>query len=293
MRIQEIKGKMGSIENVAKLTKALETFSALKMRRAQKMVLRSRPFAGMIAKILVKSGPSLKSLSPFLREGKGEKILSCVIASNRGFCGSFNENILKFSLKEIAVMEKEKPVVVVPVGNKAVKFFQKRYRIGQSFPGVGDYWELEKVRPLADFVINSFLSGQCQKVILFYTDFVSVFLQKPSKLQILPLSEEKLKEFLKEEEKEKEAVGSEYLLEPSLEVILNKVLPQLVEYLIYQCVLEANISEHVSRMMAMRSASENAEDLLARSKLEYNKLRQELITNEVGEISSARQAIGA
>lgn len=292
MELKEIKREIDSVRNIWKLTGALETLSALKMKKAQKIALLSRPFAEKTAQILERLEMSLNELESVFFKGRGKvkKVLIAVLASDRGFCGSFNHNILKFFEKEIKTIEKDKEVEVLPIGKKAISYFKKKGRDARfNFFGIGDYGEIEDIKIISDFLVKSFSENKFQEVYLFYTDFVSTFLQKPKKVRLLPIEKENLKEFLKNERPIAEKL--DFLIEPSKNTLINEIIPQLIQYLIYQAVLEANAAEHSARMMAMRNASENAQEKVVELNLDYNKARQEQITKEVCEISSTKEVL--
>jgi F-type H+-transporting ATPase subunit gamma len=290
MELKEIRLKIQSVTNIWKLTSALETLSALKMKKSQKIALESRPFAQRVGRLIRCLEPVLKD-KVALRKRPLKCSLAVVIASDRGFCGSFNQNILKFAAKEIKDLESKSNVAVMPVGKKAVAFFRKRgMEFDQSVTGIGDYGTLEEVKPVSDFIIKQYLANKYQRVYLSWTDFKSTFSQKPKMMQLLPLEWEELKEFA--QESDCGAKDDEILIEPSAEMLVKEVIPQLVEYLIYQCILESNASEHSARMTAMRNASDNAHERVGELTLEYNKARQEQITKEVCEISSAKEVLG-
>ena len=290
MELKEIRLKIQSVSNIWKLTSALETLSALKMKKSQKFALLSRPFAQRIGRLVRRLEPTLKDRVA-LRKRKLKTALAVVIASDRGFCGSFNQNILKSAQKSINDLEKKSEVVVFPVGKRAVSFFKKRQmKFGQSITGIGDYGQLEEIKPISDFIIKAYLENKYQRVYLMWTDFISTFNQKPRQMQLLPLEWDELKEFA--QEADKAVKDSETLIEPSPEMVVKEIIPQLVEYLIYQCVLESNAAEHSARMTAMRNASDNARDRVAELTLDYNKARQGQITSEVCEISSAKEVLG-
>lgn len=290
MELKEVKAKIGSVKNISELTSALETFSALKMKKTQKRFLESRPFSQEMSKMLRSMRAALKEgRSVFLEQRKIRNILVCVVASDRGFCGSFNSNVLKFADREIKRIKEEGEAEIMPIGKKAIDHFKKTEKISHSFSGVGDYWSFRQTKEISDFLIKSFLEDKYQKVYIFYTHFHSSFVQKPSLIQLFPLEEGTICNFIREENPEKE--GADYLLEPSTGVILDEVIPVFVEYLIYQFILSANTSEHSARMMAMRNASDNARDVLETLRLAYNKARQEQITSEVCEISSTKEAM--
>lgn len=290
MEIKEIRRKINTVRNIKELTGALETLSAMKMKKAQKFVLQSRPFAINVAELLRKLDPVLRENKiKFLRERKVKKSLVLVLTSNRGFCGSFNQNMLRFAEREIERIESPE---IFPVGKKGIAFFKKKgSKIEFTFSNAGDYGELEDIKPISDLLIKSFLENKFQKIYIAWMDFVSTFYQTPKIVQILPLRKENLDVFLKRENEAEEHFPKDFLIEPSLSQLAREVIPQLVEYLIYHCVLENNASEHSARMMSMRSASENAEKRSLQLQLDYNKARQEQITSEVCEISSTKEVL--
>ncbi|MFA5169402.1 MAG: ATP synthase F1 subunit gamma [Candidatus Paceibacterota bacterium] len=293
MDLKEVKAKIGSVKNISELTSALETFSALKMKKTQKRFLESKPFSEEIAKILRDMEKVLRDgRSVFLEERPVKNILVCVVASDRGFCGSFNANVLKFADREIAKIREEGEVEIMPIGKKAIAHYSRKERIKYSFSGVGDYWEFKQTKEISDLLVKAFVENKYQKVYIFYTHFHSSFLQKPSFVQLFPMQEKTVQNFLKKEDGDGTCRPvNNCLLEPSPAIILDEVIPVFVEYLIYQFILSANTSEHSARMMAMRNASDNARDVLETLRLVYNKARQEQITSEVCEISSTKEAM--
>ncbi len=293
MELKEIKREIDSVRNIWKLTGALETLSALKMKRAQKIALLSRPFAEKVAQILEEIDSSrIEEKTVFFDERKGSKILALVLASDRGFCGSFNQNVLKFAEKSIREIKKGKEVEILPVGKKAISYFKKRgYGLVHSFSGIGDYGELEDIKMISDFLVNVFLKNRYQEIHLFYTNFISTFLQKPKAIKLLPLDRSYLRQFYLTDVKKVFHKEKDFLIEPSRRQLFEEIVPQLVEYLVYHAILEGNAAEHSARMMAMRNASENAEEKVGELNLSYNKARQEQITAEVCEVSSAKEVL--
>ena len=291
MELKEVKAKIGSVKNISDITGALETFSALKMKKTQKRFSKSKPFAEEMAKMLNNMKKALREgKSVFLEERPVTDMLVCVIASDRGFCGSFNSNALRLADKTIAELRKEGNVEILPIGKKTVSHYLKNEKIRYSFSGVGDYWRFSQTKEISDFLISSFLSNKYQKIYIVYTHFYSSFIQKPTAIQLFPVRNETIEEFL--QGSICGDVNKEYILEPSPEVILDEIIPVFVQYLIYQFILSANTSEHSARMMAMRNASDNAKGLLENLRLAYNKARQAQITSEVSEISSTKEAMG-
>jgi F-type H+-transporting ATPase subunit gamma len=260
------------------------------MKKSQKIAAESRPFAQRLGRLVRRLESTLKDKVK-LRKRKLRGALAVVIASDRGFCGSFNQNVLKIADNRIKELEAKSPVSVFPVGKKAISFFKKRgWNIEHSITGIGDYGNLEELKPLSDFIIKAYIENRYQRVHLVWTDFISSFNQRPRSMQLLPLEWDELKEFAGYADRA--AVDAETLIEPSPQTLVKEVIPQLVEYLIYHCVLESNASEHSARMTAMRNASDNARDRVNELTLDYNKARQEQITKEVCEISSAKEVLG-
>ncbi|MDD5098495.1 MAG: ATP synthase F1 subunit gamma [Candidatus Pacebacteria bacterium] len=294
MDLKEVKSKIGSVKNISELTSALETFSALKMKKTQKRFMESKPFAQEMAAMLNRMKKELRERKSVFMNCRYpvKKILVCVVASDRGFCGPFNSNVFKFADKEIVKIKEEGEVEIMPIGKKAIAHYKKNYKIDQEFLGVGDYWEFHQTKEIADILIKSFLDDKYQRVYMLYTHFFSSFIQKPDKIQLFPIRGRTIQNFLKKEEGEDSLIRNpNYLLEPSAEVILDEILPVFVDYMIYQFILSANTSEHSSRMMAMRNASDNARELLDVLRLDYNKARQSQITSEVCEVSSTKEAM--
>lgn len=297
MLLRELKRKIGVIKNIAEITEALELISAVKMRKAQELAIQSRPFLEKVVEILFRLQIYEREFpkdSIFFRKSFGKK-LAVVVTSDKGFCGAFNKNIFNFVEKEID------PHIysILPVGRKGVRYFKKRgYEVIAEFIGMGDFGEFEEIRPIAKLLIGYFKSGRFSEISLIFNDFISPFLQKPIKLLLLPLDIEKTKELLdslREKLKiktiEKEIRYLEYIFEPSQKEIFEGILPLFIEYLVYHSILEANASEHSARMLAMREASDNANEIFNNLQLEYYKERQAQITSEIIEITSAKEAM--
>ncbi len=293
-KTREIKGKIATIQNLNKITSALELISAVKMKKAQRLALNSRPFATTILEILEVLGKFQKEIkkSIFFIKRPTKKILAVVVASDRGFCGAFNKNILTFAEREIQKMGREK-VEIFAVGKKTIKFFQKKgYKIFEKITDIGDFGELHETKPIADKIIEAYLKNLFGEVFLFFTDFVSAFSQIPRKIQILPLEVEAINEILKSYSRPNEKIKPLpfILLEPSPKEIFENVVPQLIRQVVHHTVLETNAAEHSARMMAMKRATENAKEILNKLILDYNKARQAQITAEVCEITFAKEA---
>lgn len=310
--LQDIKGKIRLVQRIAQVTRALELVSAVKMKKSQRIALNSRPFARKAVEILERLGQYQKKYSKknsfYFQSKKVKKILVLVVSSDRGFCSAFNQNILRFAGRELEILRREAVVEIMAIGKKAINFFKKKkdFEVKIKFTGIGDYGEFEEIKPIANLLLDYFRKNKYQKIFLFYSDFVSSFLQKPQKIQILPLDTEVFEEMIEKsvfaskkysssdyqnQKSNKIKENCEYLFEPTKKEIFENLVPQLIEFEIYQAILESNASEHSARMMAMRNASRNAKDLIETLTLEYNKVRQNQITSELSEISSAKEAM--
>ncbi len=325
MFLKEIKQKINSTQRISQVTGALELISAVKMRKSQKIALGSRPFAQKVIEILKRLSEyqqeCLQKNSFYFHKRELKKVLIVIVTSDKGFCSSFNKNILKFAEKEInetkESFKREKTttpeIEIMAVGKKAIAFARKKkFQVKVEFSGIGDYGTLEETKPIADLLLRYFQEDQYQRICVFYTDFVSSFIQKPRKMQLLPLCSESFKDILRESAFAKDSTDKsasfakakkssevklpekfpDYVLEPSPGRIFESLVPQLLEFEIYHIILEANASEHSARMMAMRNACENANEIIKDLTLNYNKVRQNQITAEVSEISSAKEAMG-
>lgn len=315
MNLREIKSKIKSNQRISHVTKALQMVSAVKMRKAQKMALDSRPFAQKVMNLLKKLAEYQEKygeMTPFYfgENKESNKILVVVSSSDKGFCGNFNNNLLRFAEHEVSKLEKgskqdssSREIEVFPIGKKANNFFKKKeFPIKAEFNGMGDYGEFNEIKPVADVLINYFETGEYRKIYLFWTDFISSFLQKPRKAQLLPIKSKVYKKLLEnspvyESEDKKYSQDKEegkildYIFEPSVKEVYNNLSVQMIEHIVYHSILENNASEHSARMIAMKNAHDNATELIDNLTLKYNKVRQNQITSEVCEINSARQAL--
>lgn len=298
MRPRELKNKINLTQNILGVTQALELISAVKMKKALKLALGSRPFARKVISILIKLSreqktSGIESLYFKPEEHKGaKKILVLVMASDRGFCGLYNKNILKLAEQEIKELKKEGEIEIIALGKKAVDYFKKRnYKIKDEFFGAEDYGKFENSKVLTQLLFRYYKEGEYREIYFYCTHYSSPFFQPPRKIQILPLDAEKLEEMLKKFAGESVAESKiEYIFEPSFKEIVGQLVLQLMEFEIEHAILEALASEHVSRMFAMKRAMDNAKEIIKGLTLQYNKARQAQITAEVLEITSAKEA---
>ena len=283
------KKRIKGIEKIKEITFAMETISAIKMQKAQALFFSAKPFSEKALSILdslLKSG-----FKPF-SSPQTKTLLGVVVASDRGLCGAFNSKILKKAKNEIdSFIKKGFRVEIFAIGKKTKNFFEKRgYKIISEFFGIGDFGTMEETDMIAKKILELFEKKKFEKVFVFYNNFISSFIQKPVGVQLLPPSLETIKQILEIEIK-KEPLRVDYLFEPSGEEVLKTLFPFLVRAAVYRIILETNAAEHSARMMAMRNAKQNAEDLSKKLLLFYNKLRQQEITREISEIQGAKGAM--
>ncbi len=297
VQTRTIKRRIKSVKNTRKITKAMELVAASKMRKAVNSVLATRPYAKLAwDTVLTISKITDTSLHPLLRKREGGKnILVILLTSDRGLAGGFNNNVIKQTVNRIKEMGETYEISTICIGRRGADAMRRiGIPITASFTGIANNPKFEDILPIGRLVIDEFQSGNYDKVIVAYTDFKSALTQEPLLLDLLPLgSPEDTKEIgeVKEGGEVKITHAEEYRFEPSPKAVLNKILPRLVETMIYQAVLESAASEHSARMMAMRSASDAASDMIEALTFTFNQARQAGITQEIAEISSGKAAL--
>lgn len=301
-----IKQRIKSTKSTAQITKAMEVVSATKMRKAQEFALSARPFAVASLEMLENLIKRTPVLPPLLQKREIKNSLLLVVTSDKGLAGAFNANVLKKA--EQWVLQKRSagvPFSLVTVGKKAKEYFERRNTpITQSFWGFGDISMLEDTLPVADLALNLFLDESFDEVEAVYTNFRTTLLQEAVLKKILPVSEKGIWDMvisiLPERGKFATIEGKiqtkgvyqyEYKFEPGPAEILAVLVPQLLRMHIHHLILESNASEHSARMVAMKSASDNAEELITDLTLVFNKARQANITRELVEITAGMEAL--
>lgn len=290
VQTRAIRRRIKSVTNTRKITKAMELVAASKMRKAMQSVLGTRPYARLAWNTIRSIGSKIDtSLHPLLQERTDIKhILLLLLTSDRGLAGGFNTNIIKKTFEEIKSFGKGIEIQTVCIGKRGSDAMRRAgLPIFASFTDITNNTKFAEVLPIGRMVIHEFETGNFDKVLIAYTDFISAITQKPLILELLPLGKpDDTSEIVGKKEME-----SEYLFEPSPRIVLDRMLPRLVETMVYQAVLESAASEHSSRMMAMRSASDAAEDMINDLVFTYNQARQAGITQEIAEISSGAAAL--
>ena len=283
---REIKTKIKSVQNTRKVTRALEMVSASKIRKAQERMKGSRPYARLMTQLI---GHIAKANSeythPFMADhGDIKRIGYIVVSTDRGLCGGLNSTMFRKIVADVRDWQgKGVEVDVVCIGQKASAFF-RRLKVSMlgSVTHLGEKPHLDQLIGVVKVMLDSYGAKTLDRVFLCYNDFINTMTQKPRQDQLLPLppSESLHTRF-----------DWDYIYEPSPEVVLDHVMTRYVESLVYQAVLENIASEHAARMVAMKSASDNANKLIGTLQLIYNKARQAAITQEISEIVGGAAAV--
>ncbi len=281
--IRLIRRRIKGIQSTAKITRAMEMIATLKMRRAQERGLAGRPYSDKISQVLA----DLAALSrgteaphPLLQSRPVNKIAVVHITPDRGLCGGLNTNINRLAANFI--LEQSVPVTLITVGRKGLEFMRRYNRdIRAEFTQLGDQPDLLDTLPISRIVIDDYTDGVADQVYLVYTQFISTMVQKPFMKQILPVEPAAIPQ----------VQNVDYIYEPSPAAVLGELLPRFVEMQIYHAILESIASKQSAQMVAMRNATDNANELIEDLTLMYNKARQESITKELLDITGGAAAL--
>jgi F-type H+-transporting ATPase subunit gamma len=283
---KEIRTKIKSVENTRKITKAMEMVAASKMRKAQDRMRASRPYAEKIRNVAAHlSFAQAEYKHAFLIKREVVKNVGLiVVSSDKGLCGGLNTNMLRMSVNQMKAWETEgKKIVVSAMGNKGLGFMT---RVGADVKshtiGLGDVPHLENLIGTVKVMLDAYTAGEIDQLYICYTKFINTMKQEPTMQQLLPLSGEQL--------------GApkghwDYIYEPEAKPVIDELMTRYVESLVYNAVAENMASEQSSRMVAMKSASDNAKEVIGDLKLVYNKARQAAITKEISEIVGGAAAV--
>ena len=292
---RDIRRRIKSVKSTAQITKAMQLVAAAKMKKAQDQAVNGRAYAETLNKILVALREAAEEGShPYFEEGKGDKTLVVVISSDKGLCGALNTNLFK----KLINTKIEGEVDFVTVGRKASQTLSRlRKNLAADFP-IKDPAKFIDVRSVGNFVQEQFRTGSYQRVLVAFNNFVNTVTIVPTVEQLLPVDKVTLggKRSFEGmsgvmEVKETSTDVPRYTFEPNAAAVFEGILPQYVNNALYQMLLEARASEHSSRMVSMKNATDNAKQMLKDLSLEYNKLRQAAITNELLEITTAKMAL--
>ena len=282
---KEIRSKIKSIKNTQKITKAMEMVAASKMRKAQDRMTATRPYAEKMRNVICHLHHAHAEIKhPFMIEREVKRVGYIVITSDRGLCGGLNVNLFKKTLNDmIAFNEKGIEIDVVAIGRKAVEYFKRRgANVVAQASGLGDTPHLEELIGTIKVMLDGFAEGKIDELYLVSNDFVNTMTQTANISKLLPIAGPEDKE-LKHH--------WDYIYEPDSQAILDSLLMRFIESQVYQGVVENIACEMSARMIAMKSATDNAGDIISSLETMYNKARQAAITQEISEIVAGAAAV--
>lgn len=288
---QEIRRRIRSVRNVAQITRAVQLVASSKMRRAQERVVASRPYAEQLSKLLSRVAAQADDISdlPLMQKRDVKRVAIVLITPDRGLAGALNSNTNRRAAQLAQELRREHnnpslPITFVAVGRKGRDFLTRsRQDIMAEFTTLGDQPKIQDVRAIARTVTDAYINGEIDLALLVYPKYVSAVAQTPTVTQLLPAQPP--------ETEEAEGAAPQYIFEPDALQIFAELLPRYVETQIYQPLLETVASFYSAQMVAMKNATDSANDLLSDLTLTYNKVRQTAITTQILEVVSGANAL--
>jgi len=288
-----IRGRIKSVANTRKITKAMEMVAAAKMRKAIQLTLASREYARTIRQVVAEVSGLVDPNAHPLLAGRpvAKRTIVAIASSDRGMCGSFNTQLLRKALDFIKTRTEE--VAVVTIGKRAEQAIKRvGYPILAAFGSISDSPSFERTTPMGSLLYEEFKTGRADRVFIAYTDFKNALVQIPTIAQLLPIIHEAdLPKVLAEQNDRTELEEPRILFEPDAPTLLDTLLPRLLETQVYQSLLESAASEQSARNTAMHNATDNATNMLNDLTLTFNQARQAMITREISEISAGKSAL--
>jgi F-type H+-transporting ATPase subunit gamma len=288
--LRDIRNRIASVKNIAKITSAMKMVAVAKMRRAQGAIFAARPYAEKLSSMISLLAADQENLtSPLFEKRREVKNIALVIVSaDRGLCGGFNSNLLRGAQNQIKSLQSQYPsakVHLITIGKRSTDFFGKRETpINASYPGVFQKLDFSQAQTIGRVAVSGFLKGDFDKVQIIVNEFRSIAKQEVTVHDFLPIAPQSVGS-------EKAKFNVEYIYEPSQAEVLNGILPKHLNMQIWRAMLESNAAEQAARMMAMDNATRNAKELIRSLTLMYNKLRQAAITKEILEVVGGAEAL--
>lgn len=289
---KEIRGKIKSVENTKKITKAMEMVAASKMRKTQDRMRAARPYAEKVRNIAINLGQAHPDyVHPFMQINKASAVGLIVVTTDKGLCGGLNTNVMRLITGKLRELQSEGVAAqAVAIGNKGLGFLN---RIGAPVVAqvtqLGDTPHLEKLIGPVKVLLDQYAAGELQAVHIAYTRFINTMKQEAVVEQLLPLSAERMQQQARDSNVRN--INWDYIYEPDAQSVIDDLLVRYVEALVYQSVAENMASEQSARMVAMKAATDNAGNVINELKLVYNKTRQAAITTELTEIVAGAAAV--
>lgn len=291
--IREIRRRIKSVKNIAQVTRAMQMVAASRMRRAQEQALASRPYANKAWEILTHLAEQPTRHPLLTPRDSVNNVAIILITAEKGLAGAYNANIIRSTIRFMRENKRE-GAKLITVGRKGRDLMARYGRtIIAEFSDLPDRPSSLDIAPIARVAIESFLAGDYDEVYLAYTRFVNTLQQEPTLRLLLPIQPRSIegKVMSRHMTQEQTMSGIEFLYEPNRETLFDTILPRFTEVQIYQAVLEALASEHSARMVSMRNATSNANELVGDLTLMYNRLRQDAITKEMLDIAGGAEAL--
>ena len=285
---KEIRGKIKSVENTKKITKAMEMVAASKMRKAQERLLAARPYSEKIRNIAAHLGQANPEyVHPFMQVNESPKVGVIVVTTDKGLCGGMNTNVLRVVTAKLRELQDQGiSAEAVAIGSKGLGFLNRvGAKVVSHVTGLGDTPHLETLIGPAKVLLDAYAEGKISKVYLSYTRFINTMKQESVMEQLLPLSSAQM------QAEQTSGTNWDYIYEPDAQTVIDELLLRYVESLVYQAVADNMASEQSARMVAMKSATDNAGSVIGELKLIYNKTRQAAITKELSEIVAGAAAV--
>lgn len=289
--LKAIRIRISSVKSTRQITSAMKMVSAAKLRKAQDKILRLRPYVAKLNEILVGLSQSLAEAeieNIYARPSSDEKVLLVIITSNRGLCGAFNSNVIKEARRIVSEHYEDQfrrgNVSFLPIGKKGYDYLRKQdVRLLPERNSIFNDLTFDNVSLLAEEIMNSFLSGNFDKVVIVYNQFKNAAVQNLTAETFLPVGTGAA---------ETSGVApADYIYEPSGEEIIKELIPKSLKIQFYKAILDSYVSEHGARMTAMHKATDNATEMIRNLTLQYNKARQSAITNQILEVVSGAEAL--
>ena len=299
MALKQVKSKIISTQKTGKVTKAMESVSAVKMRKSQEKAFAGRPFVRTALRILNQLVTEREADShPLTKKGAGNKTLIVIVTSDKGLAGSVNSAVLA---KTDAILEKNQNLEVICIGRKANEYaLRNGLEILHSYTNVSDLVEMKDVYDISKLVVDKFKVGEYKTVDIIYQNFLSTFEQAATKRQVLPIDKNEITKTIKvikpttgkfSQREMIETAEVSYTIEPEIHAVMDSLIPHLVQIMIYHSLLESKASEHSARMVAMKNATDKSKEVIKDLTILYNKERQASITAEVSEITAGVEAM--
>jgi F-type H+-transporting ATPase subunit gamma len=292
---REMRLRIKSVKNISQVTRALEAVSAAKVRKAIQALTATRSYATKAWQVLrhITNQPGSLNLHPLLTARANPKnALVIVMTADRGLAGAYNTNVIRYVLQQFD--KYRLPVKYITVGRKGRDLLLRMGKpVLADFSNLPSAPKFSSVSAIGRLAVDDFINGEVDEVFLIYTDFVSMARQVTTMKKLLPLEIENAGQLVHEFEQPQAGPAAAYEFEPDQKGILDEMIPRFTALQVYQAILESQASEHAARMVAMRSATDNAKELVSALQLAYNKVRQQAITNDILDIVGGAEALSA